>query len=304
MVQRLALAVLLLATAAACGGSTEQEIFAPDLVTRCQMSLATPSPLPADAAQATASLSTSRDCTWSVSVGSPWLSVTPASGQGAASLTLAATQNPQGRARSTTIDINDQQFTVTQNGQPCRFEVAPANIEVEHQGGRVAVRVTTLEGCSWTTQVSQGWMRIVSGSGGDGPATIELAVDSNRGAERSAVLSVATARVTVTQEAGPDDRTECQYSIGPGARTFPAAGGQGTFRVSTMPACAWGAASTQPWITILSTTNGSGTADVQYRVDANASTGARSGAITVGTRRHVIQQQGAASPSASVSAYQ
>jgi hypothetical protein len=288
-------AVLFAAATLACGGSTEQQVTSPDGITRCQMNLAPPPPVAAAGAQFTAALSTTRDCTWTASAAASWLTVAPASGQGDATLTVTVGENPQGRNRSTTININNQQFTVTQNGQPCRFDVAPANIDIPHQGGRLTVNVTTLEGCSWTTQSSQAWLRVVSGSGGDASGAIELTVDSNAGDERAAVLTVAGATVVVNQDAAPG-RASCQYSIGPGAQSFTAAGGTGTFKVSTLSNCAWGASSNQPWITVLSARNGSGPTDVQYRVDPNTSASSRSGAITVGTRRHVVQQQGARQP--------
>ena len=156
----------------------------------------------------------------------------------------------------------------------------------------MTIRLTTLEGCSWTTRSSQPWLRVVAGSGGDASATLDVAVDSNSGPERSGTLSVATLLVVVHQAAGPDDRSECQYSIDPGATTIPAAGGNFSFRVSTMAQCAWGAVANQPWVTVVSA-NGMGPGDVRYRADANTSTSNRSGTITVGTRRHVVTQQAA-----------
>lgn len=238
-------------------------------------------------------LGTARDCTWMAQSSEPWLQIEPASGQGDATLTLTAAENPLGRMRSATVNVNEQPFTVTQHAAPCRFQVAPSSVAVGHQGGRASIRLSTLEGCSWTTQSSQPWLRVVAGSGGEASATIELAVDSNTGPERSGLLNVATLLVVVNQNAAPDDRTRCQFSLDPGARLIPAAGGSGSFSVSTLPGCAWGAASNQPWITIVSSANLIGSGDIHYRVDANPATSVRSGAITAGTRRHIVQQEAA-----------
>lgn len=256
------------------------------------MSLSLQSPLPAAAGRLEVPLSAARDCTWSAATAASWLSVSPAAGQGVATLTLTAAENPQGRTRSTTIDLNDQHFPVVQSGQACRYEVSPASVAVPHQGGRVTIRLTTLDGCAWTTQSSHPWLRVVVGSGGEASATLDLAVDSNSGPERSAVLQVATLQVVVHQAAGPDDRSECQYSIDPGGITIQAAGGNASFRVATSAQCAWGAVANQPWVRVVSA-NGMGPGEVQYRVDANTSNGNRSATITVGTRRHVVTQQAA-----------
>lgn len=283
-------AALLAVLALACGGSTS--VVSPEGGARCQMSLALPSPLPAAAGQTAVQLSSARDCAWSARSLEPWLQVEPASGQGDGTLVLSTAENPQGRSRAAVLDINGQAFRVTQDGAPCRFELTPTTVAVRHVGGRIQVQLTTLEGCPWTTQSSQPWVRVVSGSGGESSSTLEVAVDSNTGPERSALLSVATLLLAVTQEAGPNDRNECGFSIGPGSALIPAAGGTGSFNVSTRAGCAWGASSSQSWLVVVSSVNGTGPATVHYRVDPNPSPSARSAAITVGTRRHVVTQEG------------
>jgi hypothetical protein len=61
-------------------------------------------------------------------------------------------------------------------------------------------------------------------------------------------------------------------------------------RVHTAANCLWGVASDQPWLVILSGANGTGTDSVRYRVDPNPSSRRRSGVVTAGGRRHVVQQ--------------
>lgn len=283
---------ILAAALSRCGGST-QDLVTPSTDGRCQMSLETPPSLPAAGVRLMARLAAARDCTWTVRASEPWLAVEPTSGQGETILTLIATENPTGRTRSATVSVNEQAFTVTQEPAPCRFQVMPSSISMAHQGGRTSIQLSALEGCSWTTQSSQRWLRVTSGSGGDASGAIEIAVDSNTGPERSGLLNVATLVVVVNQNAAPNDRTQCRFSLDPGARLIPAAGGSAVFGVSTLPACAWSAASNQPWITIVSSANMIGSGDVHYRVDANSSSTVRSGVITAGTRRHVVQQEGA-----------
>jgi hypothetical protein len=288
-------ATIAAAAALACGGYTEQERVAPSAAGRCQMSLSAPE-LPAAAAQITAELSATRDCAWSAHTAAEWLQVEPVSGQGPATLTLTAAENPLGRNRTAALAINDQTFPVIQQAAPCSFEVTPATVTMIHQGGRVALQVSTREGCSWTTHSSQPWVRVVAGSGGESSGALELAVDSNTGAERSAVLTVATTLVVVNQNAGPNDRTECRFSLSPGSRRLPAAGGVGSFSVSTLAGCAWSAVPDRPWVAIVSSANAIGSENVSYRVEPNPSTVSRSATITAGTRRHVVYQEAAPRP--------
>ena len=256
------------------------------------MGLALPPSLASGAAQTPVQLSTARDCTWAAQSQAPWLHVEPASGQGDATLVLSTAANPQGRSRSGTLDISSQPFAAIQDGAPCHFALSPTSVAVPHFGGRVQVHLTTLEGCPWTTSSSQPWLRVVVRSGGETSATLELAVDSNAGPERSALLGVAGLLLAVTQEAGPNDRSECGFSIGPGSALLPAAGGAGSFGVSTRAGCAWGASSNQSWLVVVSSINGTGPGTVHYRVDPNPLSSARSAAISVGTRRHVVTQEG------------
>jgi hypothetical protein len=283
------------AATVACGGSTQQEVLSPPTAIRCPIGFVTPQ-FPAAGAQVSVQLTATRDCAWAVQGVPDWLRIEPTAGQGNGTLTIVATPNPLGRNRTTTLDISGQSFTVVQEGVPCRFEARPSTIEVGHQGGRVSLQLTTLEGCTWTTQSSQPWLRVIRPSGGDTSSTIELAIDSNQAAERSAVLTIATLVVAVNQDAGPGDNSACRFSIGPGSHLIPAAGGTNSFVVATRPGCAWTVSSNRPWIRILTTFNPIGPDTVRYEVDPNPSTASRSGIISAGTRRHVVTQEGIARP--------
>lgn len=279
----------------ACGGSTQQELLTTSPAGRCRMSVTVP-PLPAAGGQVTASLTAARDCPWSLSTSAAWLQLEPLSGQGDATLTVTAQQNPQGRARSGTIDVDDQKFPVTQEASPCRYDVTPPLLSASHQGGRMSVQLSTLDGCSWVTRSSHPWLRVVSPTGGEGSATLELAIDSNTGGERSAVLTVATLSVAVNQNGSPNDNSSCRFSLTPGSRVIPPAGGEASFSVATRTGCAWSVASGQPWIVILTSGSPIGSDTVHYRVDPNPSTSTRSGVVIAGTRRHVVTQQGQPPP--------
>jgi hypothetical protein len=282
----LSLSLILLS---ACGGSTTSSVVGPSgEATRCQISLTSP-PVPFEGAQVTAQVLTARDCAWSATSDVPWLILAPSTGQGETTIMLAAEPNPTGRPRNANIAINDQRFTVIQDPQPCRFDVTPRELKVPAFGGRLSVQVTTLDGCDWTTASSQSWMRVVSGSGGESSRSIEIGVESNAGADRSAQLIVAGMIVDV-QQAGTSG---CDYSMHPGAGpVFPAAGGDGRTAVHVQPACHWYARSSQSWLVIVSNPNGDGVSEIQYRVEPNPSRSQRSAQVVVGTVRHVVTQRG------------
>jgi hypothetical protein len=279
------------ATAVACSQTTIEQIVGPSGV-RCQLVVSSPSPVPAAAHAFTLSLTTARECTWSIEVDGNWLTVEPSSGQGEAILSVTAAENPQGRSRVASLAFNDQQVAITQQAAPCHFAVAPTTIAMRAEGGRESVQLTTLEGCSWSTRTSHPWVRVVSGSGGDSSRVLELTVDSNPGDDRSGEVRVADIPVTISQESISESARGCPYSMGAGSANFGSAGGTGTVRLHTRPGCAWGPTSSQSWLVIVSSSNATGTDDIKYRVDPNPSSQSRTGTITAGGRRHIVRQAG------------
>jgi hypothetical protein len=284
----IAMAAIAACLAIACA-STSSEIVGPT-APRCQMDLAVPRSAPSSAGTVTATLATTRDCTWTLQVDGAWVSAKPASGQGEATIVLTVNENAQARSRSATILVNDQRFTMTQEGAPCRFEITPLAATAASQGARIQFSVRTLDGCAWSTEASQPWIRVVSGSGGDRTGSIEVTVDSNQGDERRGTLRVASTSVVITQQEDGTGVNHCPYSLGSGAAEFAAAGGEGSVMIHTRPTCFWGASSDQPWLTIVSSRNGRGTEAVRYQVARNTTSRSRSGVITIDGRRHVVKQ--------------
>jgi hypothetical protein len=283
-------ALIVAVSAVACHETRTEQVTGPSAATRCQVTLSPPSTIPSAANAFNIAVITGRECTWSLNVDGTWLTVEPRSGQGDATLTATAAENPQGRTRIASLDINDQRVAITQQPAPCRFSITPARITMPAEGGRTSVQLSTLDGCAWSTQPSQPWVRVVAPSSGDGSRTIELAVDSNPADDRSGQLRIQDTSVTIDQESIAESARGCPYSMGAGSANFPAGGGTGGVRLHTRPTCAWGAASSQPWVVILSTRNGVGTDDIDYRVEPNQTARSRTATITAGGRQHIVRQ--------------
>src|SRR5438093_1531642 len=79
---------------------------------------------------------------------------------------------------------------------------------------------------------------------------------------------------------GTAQAAQCTYSLFPSAASMASAGGISNLTVTTGTGCAWSASTANPWLHTSSSGTGNGT--VNYTVDANASTGARAGTITIG----------------------
>ena len=303
--------------ATACGGSTTtltEVSAAPDAV-RCQTSFsAGPSSVPADGSRISVNVIAGRECSWTARSDASWAQVSPASGQGEAPITVTVSANPEARARSGAVVVNEARLSLTQEAAPCRYELSTTQLRMSQDGGRTSVRVSTPGGCAWrATSNAPGWARVATDSG-TGAGTVEIDVSSNPGPARSTTISIQGTTLTLSQEArttptptpdpdpGPNPSPNptpppgptCSYDIDPSDRSFGASGGDGTVRVSTANQCSWNATAGEAWID-LSGSNGTGNDTIRYRVAANPSTSPRTGTISVRGRTHTVRQEGAPS---------
>ena len=87
--------------------------------------------------------------------------------------------------------------------------------------------------------------------------------------------------------------TNCLYSINPTNAVFGASGGSDSVSVTASNGCAWTAISNSGFITITSSTNGSGDGVVNYTVAANSNTISQTGSMTIAGETFTVTQSGA-----------
>ena len=170
--------------------------------------------------------------------------------------------------------------------------VSPTSTNFPANGGTGTVIVTvTPSDATWTALANVDWITITSGSTGTGSGTAAyLTAANNSISSRSGTLVIAGQAVTVTQ-AGMLPT----FSISPTAASVSASGGTGTVTVTAAPPDAtWTAVSNVTWITITSGNSGTGNGTVGYSVTANASTGSRSGSLTIAGQTFTLTQAGMA----------
>jgi hypothetical protein len=143
-------------------------------------------------------------CAWTAATGASWLTITSgASGTGNGTVNFSAAANT-GAARTGTLTVAGQTFTVTQaSGTPppaCNYAVnltSPQNVDAT--GGTRTVTVTTTTGCTWTSSSGVGWITIANGASGNGNGTTEFVIQANTGAARTGTVVVAGQSITVNQ---------------------------------------------------------------------------------------------------------
>jgi hypothetical protein len=195
----------LVALSSACS-KTETSISAPSAAAeRCDLT-ATPNPasFPPPGGQGSLTITTARDCTWSVASDATWVTIAgDHNGQGEATVAYSVAANPVPSARSAAIVVGKKSVAVTQQAAPCIFSLSPIGDTISEVGGRLSVSVTTLTGCRWSATSSAAWITVADGQSGNGNGTVALAVAANAGAARVGRVTLAGQTYTVTQAAAP-----------------------------------------------------------------------------------------------------
>jgi hypothetical protein len=248
----------------------------------------------ATAGTGTVNVTTTAACAWTAISNAAWLTVTAGAagtGNGTVGVNIAANT---GAARSGTITIAGQTFTVNQAAfvAPCTYSIAPTSQNVDAAASTTSVTVTTTAACSWTAASGAPFITVTSGASGTGNGSVGLSIAANTGAARSGTVSIAGQTFTVNQAAIV---APCTYSIAPTSQSMPVLGGTGTVTVTTTSACAWTAGSNAPWLSITSGATGTGSGTVGFSAVANTG-GARTGTLTIAGQTFTVTQAAVVGP--------
>jgi hypothetical protein len=262
--------------------------------TPCEYSISpTTGSLAADGGTGSIVVSAPAGCAWTSSSGVPWMSVTGSSagGSGTAKYTVAA--NPAPAARTGTLTVAGQSFSMMQAGVAttgCTYAINPSSISAPPGGGSVSVNVIAPTGCAWTTIGGDSWISIVGSDRGAGNGSVTFAVTANvTTTTRAAALTVADQPLTINQ----DPANQCRYTVAPTSVSLPATGGGGSVTVSAGTNCAWTAVANAPWITITAGASGTSNGSVQFTAAANTDTSLRTGALTIAGQTVTVTESSA-----------
>ena len=111
---------------------------------------------------------------------------------------------------------------------------------------------------------------------------------SSFGEDQQGELYVVDVRGSISRIA-----SECTVSISPTSRTVVTAGGADNVTVTAASGCAWTAVANAPWIHVTSGAGGTENGIVQFTVDANTSSSARTGTMTIAGQTLTVNQSGA-----------
>ena len=149
------------------------------------------------------SLSSPHGCAWEVAGQPNWVTVTPLSGNGPATLKVSTSANT-GTPRAAVLTVGGRELRVEQAAlPPCTYTVAANQFTVSRRKQQVKIEVATQSHCQWSATSSASWARVPSGVK-TGTGTLEVKIDDySRSGSRSAVVAIIgenfTKEVSITQ---------------------------------------------------------------------------------------------------------
>ncbi len=229
-------------------------------------------------------------CAWTIAVEASWITATPASGSGNATVNLQIAAN-DGSPRSGTVRVGDQSITITQTAGGCGQIITPQGQNIGVGGGPGGpIVVQASPECGWSAVSTAPWITVTSGSSGSGNGAVTFEVAANTGSARTGGINIGSQTFVVNQAGTPN----CSYTIGSSSYSVGSAGGVApAVTVSTTAACSWSVSSSVPWITVLSGAAGTGGGSVTYQIAANTG-GARTGTLTIAGHLFSVSQEGVA----------
>ena len=229
----------------------------------------------------TISVTVDAGVSWTATANANWLSVSPASGMSAGSVSYTIEPYEGTTPRTGSITVAGQTFTVSQTGNDVSLD--PNAIVCEYNANVFEVSVAALSSTSWTITPQASWISVVDDGYGYGNSTIMIAVGENPSvATRTGTVRIGSKTLTVTQKG----MTNPTLSITPTEATASPVGAYGNVAVYATPDATWSAESLSPWLTISEGAAGTGNGNIKYIAAANPTLSTRQGRIKVTPPHH------------------
>lgn len=206
-------------------------------------------------------------CPWTATSNAGFLTGVTASGTGSGTINFNYGAN-LGTARSGTISVHGQTFTVNQD-DGCAAALSPTSASPGAAAGNASFLITmSAPTCPWTASSGTPWLTGITASG-TGTSTVNYSTQANSGPTRSGTITAGGKTFSVDQQSG------CSVSLPITNGNVASAGGDSSFLVSTAAGCGYTVSSSEPWLAPTVTATG---VDYSASASLNAS---RSATITV-----------------------
>ena len=140
-------------------------------------------------------------CGWEAQSDVPWITVT-GDGSGVNVQTVEFTVAPilSSFARTGTITVAGQAFSVMQAGVPCTYRVTPESLTIGAGGGAGSLAVqAAAQDCSWAATATAAWIAITAGGSGVGDGAVSYSVAPNPSVPREGWIRIGNAALRLSQ---------------------------------------------------------------------------------------------------------
>ena len=171
----------------------------------------------------------------------------------------------------------------------CAYSLTSSGRLVPPEGMDATLTLTTASDCGWLAATNVGWISLTQ-TGGAGGGTLPFTVAQNlTGVPRTGLIHVGGQTFTVLQEGVSSG--DCPVRLSPTFQSFLSSGGTGSFTVTVETRCAWQAVANANWITVTSSSLGTGSGTVSYSVAPNLTGRSRTGTISFGKTSFTVKQK-------------
>ena len=235
---------------------------------------------------------------WSVTPNNSWISIVDAgNGRGGDLVTIAIAENPSYKARTGTVTIGTETFTVTQQGRPTAalsFSVSPVATTASVNGANGMIAVTATPDLPWTATSGANWLTVYGATAnGAGNGNVVYVASPNP------TLFERTEKITVTPEVESGMAAKTHTVTQPAAESslslegyeFVAAGESCSVDVAVADIVEWKVENTNDWLTVNGSPSRVGPGTVVLQAAANNTVYPRSGTVTIAGKNFSVSQK-------------
>lgn len=231
--------------------------------------------------------------TWSVTPNNSWISVVDAgNGHGGDLVTIAIAENPSYLARTGTVSIGTETFTVTQQGRTAlEFSISPATSTASVEGANAIIEVRATPDLPWTATSGVNWCAIYAATAsGAGNGNVVYSVSPNP------TLSQRTGKITIRANGvGSKTHTVTQpaatAAISSNGYEFEASGESCSVEVSVANIVQWSISESLDWLTVSGSLSRTGPGTVTLQAAANNTIYPRSGTVKIAGKTFTVSQK-------------
>ena len=233
--------------------------------------------------------------TWTVEPQNSWISVVDGGrGQGGDLVTVAIAENPSWKARTGTVKIGTETFTVTQKGRTAlEFGISPASTTASVEGANGLIAVTATPDLPWSAASQANWLTIygTTGTGAGNGNVVYSAAPNPTLFERTGKIVVTPGDTKVGAKTHSVTQPAAVSALSGNGYEFEAAGESCEVRVSLSDIVQWQIENKLAWLTVSGSTNRVGPGTVVLQAAPNDSVYPRSGTVTIARRSFKVSQK-------------